>query len=248
LKRKCVACERSGVRINKEHIFPRWLILKTNTNNTGIRWGPNRKLPALRATLPLCCECNSDFGKELEKPVSIIFDDIESNRGISDQDAELLIRWLWKIEGLAWCANNPNYKYTSTRTLRERILYPIDSIRENLVLAVSLIESLYPESDDWPMGIDSNTSLDAVFVSGVFYKIALMVLLDQFISMVPTNFSIYHLSSRMDSTTHAKLFFPKAGFVDDIEAVGVTYFASKQIAEAHDNFWRELNKKKLQNT
>ena len=242
MKKKCVACERSGVKMNKEHIFPHWLILKTNTHKTGIRWGLNRRLPALRATLPLCCECNSAFGKELEGPVSIIFDDLESNRGISDCDAEKLIRWLWKIEGLSWCANNPDNKYTSTRTLRERVLYPIDSIRENLVLAVSLIESLHPESDDWPMGIDSKTTLDAVFVSGVFSKIALMVLLDPFISMLPTNFSYYHLSSKMDSTSDAKLFFPKAGFVDDVEAVGVTYFASKPIAKAHDDFWRELNK------
>jgi len=92
------------------------------------------------------------------------------------------------------------------------------------------------------MGIDSKTALDAVFVSGVFSKIALMVLFDPFISMLPTNFSCYHLSSKMDSTSDAKLFFPNAGFADDVEAVGVTYIASKPIAKAHDDFWRELNK------
>jgi len=242
LKRKCVACERTGVEMNKEHIFPQWLIVKTNTNNTGIRWMQNQKLPALRATIPICCDCNNAFGKELEGPVSTIFNNIESNRGISDIDAEILIRWLWKLDGLAWCANNPNHQYTATRTLKERVLHPIDSIRENLVLAVSIINSLHPESDDWPMGIDSKTSLDAVFVSGVFSKVALMVLLDAFSSMLPTNFSYYRLASKKDSASSAKLFFPKIGFVDDVEAVGVTYLASKPIAKAHDVFWREFNK------
>ncbi|WP_319408814.1 hypothetical protein [uncultured Desulfosarcina sp.] len=202
----------------------------------------NRKLPALRATLPLCCECNSLFGKELEGPVSKLFDDIESNCGISDIEAERLIRWLWKIDGLCWCAANPKHKYTTTYTLRERVLRPIDSIRDNLILAVSLIKALHPESDDWPMGIDSHTSCDAVFVSGVFSKIAIMVLLDPFIFLLPNNFSYYRLANKRDASSEAKLFYPKVGFVDDVEAVGVTYLASKPIAKAHDNFWVGMNK------
>ena len=242
LKKTCAACERSGIEMNKEHVFPEWLILKTNTNNTGIRWMENRKLPALRATLPLCCECNGIFGKELEGPVSKLFNDIESNRGISDMEAERLIRWLWKIDGLGWCAANPNHKYTTTYTLRERVLRPIDSIRDNLVLAVSLIKALHSESDDWPMGIDSKTSGDAVFVSGVFSKIAIMVLLDPFVSLLPPNFSYYHLASKRDASSEAKLFYPKVGFVDDVEAVGFTYLASIPIAKAHDDFWIEMNK------
>jgi len=76
LKKKCAACERSGVGMNKEHVFPKWLILKTNTNNTGIHWLTNRKLTALKATLPLCRECNTIFGKELERPVSKLFNEI----------------------------------------------------------------------------------------------------------------------------------------------------------------------------
>jgi hypothetical protein len=243
LKQKCVACERSGVDMNKEHVFPQWLILRTNNHNTSIRWMKNRRVPALRATLPLCRECNSAFGHELERPVSRLFDEIESQEGISDTDAEFLIRWLWKTQGFLWCAANPEHKYTENYTLRERVLRPIDSIREHLVLAVALIDRLHPESTDWPMGIDSNTLHDAVFVAGVFSKIALMVLIDSFVLLVPRRFSIYNLAPKRDAATSAKLFFPKTGFSDDVEAVGVTFLASQPIAEAHDDFWTEIRRK-----
>jgi hypothetical protein len=240
LKLKCAACERSGRDMNKEHVFPRWLILRTNTHNTGIRWAEHKRLPALKATIPLCTECNRIFGKELEEPVSKLFNEIESHRGISDLDAELLIRWLWKTDGLIWIASNPNDKYTTIYTLKERVLRPIDRIREHLVLAVSLIEDRHPESEDWPMGIDSCPEGDAVFVSGVFSKIAIMVLLDIFIPLIPEAFSYYCLAPRKEITSEAKLFHPKVGFRDDIEAVRTTFLASMPIEKAHDDFWRQV--------
>jgi hypothetical protein len=240
LKSKCAACERPGREMNKEHVFPRWLIFRTNTHNTGIRWGELKRLPALKATIPLCTECNKFFGKGLEEPVSKLFDEIESYQGISDIDAELLIRWLWKTEGLIWIASNPNDKYTTAYTLRERVLRPIDNIREHLVLAVSLIEGLHPKSDDLPMGIDSDPELDAIFVSGVFSKIAVMVLLDTFIHLLPEAFSYYRLAPRKETVSGAKLFYPQVGFKDDVEAVGVTLLASKLIEKAHDDFWKQV--------
>jgi hypothetical protein len=98
LKSKCAACERPGREMNKEHVFPRWLILRTNTHNTGIRWGELKRLPALKATIPLCTECNKILGKELEEPVSKLFDEIESHQGISDLDAELLMSQSGMVE------------------------------------------------------------------------------------------------------------------------------------------------------
>jgi hypothetical protein len=70
-KNQCICCHRTNVKINKEHIFPKWLIRRTNTNNTSIRW-LNKRIPALSATLPICTDCNRDFGEKLEKPVSKI--------------------------------------------------------------------------------------------------------------------------------------------------------------------------------
>ena len=246
LKVKCAACESSSRSMNKEHLFPRWLIMRTNTHVTGIRWGSHKRLPALKATIPLCRECNSLLGQQLEEPVSRLFDDIESERGISDLDAELLVRWLWKVDGLAWIASNPKDKYTTNYTLRERVLRPIDGIREHLVLAVSLIERLHPESKDWPMGIDSHTEKDAVFVSGVFSRIAMMVILDFCVPLLPSAYSYYHLAAKKDPSSQAKLFYPKVGYKDDVEAVGETYLASQSIAKAHDDFWPEISDESTQ--
>lgn len=108
LKIRCAGCERQDVPMNKEHLFPQWLILRTGTHQTGIRWGNKRNVSALSATFPLCMECNSEFGRDLESPTSKLFDDIENGQGLSDDEAELLIRWMWKIQGLAWIANYPN--------------------------------------------------------------------------------------------------------------------------------------------
>lgn len=228
--------------MNKEHVFPRWLIFRTNTHKTGIRWGENKRLPALRATFPLCIECNAILGRELEEPVSRLFDEIESFKGISDSDAELLIRWLWKMEGLIWIASHPDDKYTINYTLKERVLRPIDGIRRHLVLAVSLIEGLHPASEDWPMGVDSDTEHNAIFVSGVFSKIAMMVILEAFIPLLPEEFSYYHLTHKKDAASDAKLFYPKVGFKNDVDAIGVTYAASVPMTKGHDEFAKEIKK------
>lgn len=124
--------------MNKEHIFPQWLIERTGTNATGIRWGAKRDVPALAATFPLCEQCNRDFGEYLEGPTARLFDEIEAGAGLSDNDAELLVRWLWKIKGLAWIADHPDGQYSSKYTLRERVLLPIDEIRGHLTLGIAL--------------------------------------------------------------------------------------------------------------
>jgi hypothetical protein len=61
---------------------------------------------------------------------------------------------------------------------------------------------------------------------------------------VPKQFSIYHLAPKRDAAASAKLFFPKVGFPDDLEAVGVTYLASPAIAKAHDAFFMELDRER----
>src|SRR5215217_7800644 len=112
--------------MNQEHFWPQWLISRTGTHKTGVRFDRQKKINPRKLVVPLCISCNSDFGRELESPVSVIFSDIEAGRGISDLEAELLIRWLWKFEGLAWCFSNPTATYNQRVTIRERVLQPID--------------------------------------------------------------------------------------------------------------------------
>lgn len=224
--------------MSQEHVFPIWLIRRTNTDKTEIGWMGKRTISAQSATIPLCVECNRDFGKHLETPVSKIFDDLEARQGISDNEAELLVRWLWKIDGLFWIARYPKGDYSIAYTLRERVLRPIDTIRSQLVLAVSLIETIDPSFGDKPLGIDSYTHLDAIFVSGVFSEIAMMVVHEAFVNMIPEAFSKYRFSSIRDASSEAKLFHPKVGFKDDIEAIVITKLVSERLSAAHETLQR----------
>src|SRR5581483_900291 len=211
-KRTCAACGESHREMNKEHYFPVWLIERTGTVRDGIAWGKGSNVSALSATLPLCVGCNTEFGRELESPMARVFDDIEAGRGISDEEAELIVRWMWKFEGLAWVFHHPRDVYTQRYTLRDRVLRPIDDIRGNLTLAIGLAEQRDPEFEEGAMGIDSFNVHNAVFVSGVFSRIAILVSLSIFDEDIPVVFSKYRLARHRDhSTEKAKLFFPNVG-------------------------------------
>ena len=90
------------------------------------------------------------------------------------------------------------------------------------------------------MGMDSVTLLDAVFVSGVFSKIAMMVVLEPFESMIPPQFGRYRLTRNRDPLNAGKLFYPPTSFRDDVEAVGVTYSSSIHLSIAHDELAHRL--------
>ncbi len=234
MKDCCAGCERHDVAMSKEHVFPEWLIRRTGTHQTGIRWGAKSDVLALAVTLPLCTECNADFGRELESPTARVFDDIEEGRGLSDVEAELLIRWMWKIMGLGWMALNPGRRYTRKYTLRERVLLPIDKLRSRLILGVAVIVGPHPDSKDLPMGLDSATLHDAIFVSGVFSRIAIMGVLDPFEDLIPDQFGRYRLAAKRDPLYAGKLYYPPTSFRDDLEAVQVTRLASVRLSLAHD--------------
>jgi hypothetical protein len=223
--------------MTKEHFFPQWLIERTGTDKTGIKWINGIRIPARAATVPLCVRCNKHLGDELEGPVARIFSDLESGQGLSDREVELLVRWLWKFEGLAWKLANPGGKYTTKYTLIERVLQPIDEIRGSLILAIGMIEKIDPGFGDSPMGIDSFNRLNAIFVAGVFLSVALMVLLEDFASLVPPEFSQYHFMTKSDASSGVKLFYPKVGFSDETEAIVKTKLAASMLSDVHDRLW-----------
>jgi hypothetical protein len=233
-RNSCVACGAIGAKMNKEHFWPQWLIERTGTHRTAVRFTTQQRINPKSLVVPLCVKCNTDFGRELESPASYIFNELEAGRGISDYDAELLIRWLWKFEGLYWSFSHPSDNYSDRYTVRDRVLNPIDDVRERLILAVSLVEAIDPTFGDAPMGIDSWNENCAIFVSGVFSRVALMVLDSQFEKNVPPQFSIYRPAKQNAADRSAKLFFPKFGFHDCTEAVVVTKDASMYLSYAHD--------------
>ena len=87
-KNRCICCEESNKEMNREHIFPQWLLKMTNTEQD-MFFSPYGKVPGKTYTIPLCKECNSKLGSELEVPVSKIFRSIEGGNGFNDYDAEL---------------------------------------------------------------------------------------------------------------------------------------------------------------
>lgn len=237
-KLRCMCCERVGQPMNKEHLWPRWLIEHTRSANRPIRWiGSKRVLPKA-ATIPLCKECNNDLGTHLEAPVMQAFKEAEDGRGLSDTQIELLVRWLWKFEGFFWLANygdHPKLQYSGFWTMKERILGgSIASIRQDLVFGASLIEGNDEGFEDWPFGIDSAIGKrNAIFVAGVFSRIALVVGLTRHIDLIPSSFTTYLLKAAPD-LTGAKVLFPRAGFKTPREAIETTRRASVLLLFAHE--------------
>jgi hypothetical protein len=65
------------------------------------------------------------------------------------------------------------------------------------------------------------------------------VLLDDFVQMVPPNFSLYIMASTKDRLADAKLCYPKVGFRNDNEAVLITRLCSSALKRFHDIFARQ---------
>ena len=114
LRLRCSGCDRVGLPMTKEHFFPRWLIDYAQVHHEGITWFDGQTVDPDNATIPLCRECNEAFGTVLEGPVAEIFRQLEQGASISEDEAELLVRWLWKFEGLHWTAmtNRPECSAT----------------------------------------------------------------------------------------------------------------------------------------
>jgi hypothetical protein len=222
--------------MNSEHYFPEWLIELTRTAATPVGWIPGRKVPPRTATIPICEQCNTDFGRELEGPTAGIFRDVLAGRGLSGNEAELLVRWLWKFEGLGWRIANhrPTDRYSDIYTIRDRVLRRIGSIREELVLAITLVERIDDGFTDEPMGLDSINLVNAVYVAGVFSRIAMMSMLRVFSYGLPDGFTVIPMPAVTAVDGDTKLYFPRTGFPTCTAAVVYMRQNAPQLAHLHD--------------
>lgn len=230
--------------MTQEHLFPRWLIDYAPARKDNIRWLDGKRVAAEKATIPLCTDCNAALGRELEGPVAEIFRAIDADEGLSDHDCELLVRWLWKFEGLQWLLNyvgNPNANYSQNYNLVERVTTspPFDEVRSDMVLAVSRIKSNDEGFEDWPLGLDMPPSeLSAMCMSGVFGRIALICSLAAFAELIPEEFGIYRFKDAALEAPGQKLFFPPTGFEKATDAIVATVAASVPLLELHERFAR----------
>jgi hypothetical protein len=238
LRLRCLGCDRVGQRMTKEHYFPNWLIEFAGVKYEGITWFEKRNVDPTSATIPLCNECNNSFATVLEGPVSSIFRSLRAGNPISDQDAELLVRWLWKFEGLQWslrASQMPHALYTERYTLRERVTSPhaFAELRPHLVLAVARSHANDPGFRDWPLGLDTPPSENAIHMSGVFGEIALLSSLTDFARVIPDVFGKYEFGPVPADRT-APVFDPPCAFLTANGAIQATVDAARLLAELHD--------------
>jgi hypothetical protein len=251
LKLRCMGCDRASPRITKEHFFPRWLIEYADVRRKGISWPQKvgldwiekENVNAEKAVVPLCDECNQAFGRELEGPVAEIFRALDRGDGVNDHEAELLVRWLWKFEGLQWSLFRDlnSDEYTKLYTLRERVTTSraFNEIRDQLVLAVALANENDEGHDDWPMGLDTPASSDAITMSGVFRRVALIVSLSRFADKIHEAFGQYSFGLP-PIDRNAKVFFPPCSFITARGAVAATQECAFILSELHDAFGRRI--------
>lgn len=242
LRLRCCGCDRVGLAMTKEHFFPRWLIEFAQVHHEGITWLDAQTISPDKATIPLCQECNEGFGNALEGPAAEVFRELDRGAAISENDAELLVRWLWKFEGLQWTAriNRAEGLYTRRYTLRDRVVtsQAFDEMRDDMLLAVALIRNNDPDRKDWPMGLDTPPSENALTMSGVFGRIALICSLSHFDDEIPDVYGKFRFGAPVAERAN-KVFLPPISFIQARGAIQATVETGHRLAELHDEWGRE---------
>ncbi len=246
LKLRCIGCERVGQPMSQEHLFPKWLIEYASVRKGGITWLGRKRVDPDKATIPLCRECNGALSQSLEAPLAEIFRAVDRGESLSDRDCELVVRWMWKFEGLQWHLNFfgvPQARYTESHTLVERVTTsaPFEQVRADMALAISRTKNNDKDFEDWPLGLDMPPTLSAMAMSGVFGPIAIICSLGIFADEIPEQFGIYRFGNVPDRDE--KLFLPLTGFETATDAVVTTLRVSLQLAKLHDELARKQQEK-----
>lgn len=192
--------------------------------------------------MPLCGECNNAFANALEGPVSSIFRAVDAGKAVSDLEAELLVRWMWKFEGLQWALYaSSDRRYTEKWTLRDRVVepYAFADIRPRLLLAVGTCYANDPGFNDWPLGIDTPPGEDAISMSGVFRRVAIITSLVDFMDAIPDVFGKYTFGT-VPSDRNAKVFLPPCSFLTAKGAIATTKATAMRLSAAHQEFGGQL--------
>jgi hypothetical protein len=172
--------------------------------------------------------------------VAEIFRSIDRRERLSDLDCELLVRWMWKLEGLQWhlaFVDMPEYVYTQTRTLIERVATsePFEEVRADVVLAVSRIEKNDEGFEDWPIGLDMPPSPNGgMLASGVFGRIAILTSLRIHADVISPQFGLYWFGKV--AKKNERTFLPPLGFDIAANAVNTTIEVSLKMEALQSEF------------
>ena len=206
--------------------------------------GPMKKnVNPQKAVVPLCNECNGLFGKGLESPVAPIFWALEREEGLSDRDAELLVRWLWKFEGLQWgIFHDPNNEtYTRIYTLRDRVTTSraFNEIRSQLVLTVALARANDAGHKRLANGTRYASLRERRDDERRFPPRCFNFSLARFSDAIHPSFSRYTFG-RAPVDRDAKVFPPPCTFLTARGAVAATQESNGLLAPLHDNLGRQM--------
>jgi hypothetical protein len=241
MRLRCVGCDRVGQKMTREHFFPRWLIDHADVSRDGIEWLGKKGVDPASATVPLCGECNNELANVLEGPVSTIFRGLDAGEAVSDIEAELLVRWMWKFEGLQWSLFAASHQgYTYKWTLRDRVTEPraFAEIRSRMLLAVATGNANDPGEDDWPLGLDTPPGEDAITMSGVFRRVSIVTSLSDFADLIPDVYGKY-LFGAVPADRNAKVFLPPCAFLTANGAIATTKLTASQLSQAHRDWGRQ---------
>ena len=247
LRLRCAGCDRVGQPMTDEHFFPRWLIEYAEARSEGITWLGRQGVNPLKATIPLCGECNALLGTELEGPVSNIMRELDAGGSLSDREAEQLVRWMWKFEGLQWAlyvGKDNESLYTDRWTLTQRVTSSdaFNELREGLVLAMARVQANDDGFSDWPLGLDTPPGENAITMSGVFKRIAILTSLKQFAGVIPEAFGQYDFGETPPDRDR-KVFSPPTSFPHAKDAITLTADTAAKLSVLHDAWGRDQRRK-----
>lgn len=236
----CAGCGVSDRETKQTAIYPQWLLSKTKTFSKPVHGVTAHKTMAGRqCTAALCEECRTVFAKELDEPAVAILKQIENGTGFNDQEADILIRWLWKVTGLAAALGNG----MPAENLRERCAKPLESPRSRMSIAAALTNGEFNDRNGkTAMGITVLPEQAAEFAAGLFSRTALIAYHSKYNQLVSDSYTKYELSSAPLLVNPAKRVLPKTSFGASGQAAAETAFiANGALLRAHENDAREAD-------
>ena len=105
------------------------------------------------------------------------------------------------------------------------------------MLAVALTRNNDPTHRDWPMGLDTPPSENALTMSGVFGRIALICSLAHFANDIPDVYGKFRFGAPVTDRAN-KVFLPPMSFIYAGGAINMTREVGVRLAILHDEWGR----------
>jgi hypothetical protein len=125
--------------------------------------------------------------------------------------------------------------YSERYTLTQRVTsaHAFDTIRPQLLLAVAMCHANDDGFLDWPLGLDTPPSENAIHMSGVFGRTAIITSLVDFADDIPEVYGKYFFGN-VPENRKAKNFLPPISFITANAAIEQTKDTAMRLTELHE--------------